>query len=36
MDALALNPTPTVNGKRHSVYYATQVAIFNQFFVVLC
>lgn len=34
MDALALNPTPTVNGKRLRVYYATQVAIQPPTFVV--
>lgn len=34
MDALVLNPTPTVNGKRLRVYYATQVAIQPPTFVV--
>lgn len=34
MDALALNPTSTVNGKRLRVYYATQVAIQPPTFVV--
>ncbi|KRN76774.1 ribosome biogenesis GTPase Der [Weissella minor] len=34
MDALATNPTPTVNGKRLRVYYATQVAIQPPTFVV--
>ena len=34
MDALALNPTPSVNGKRLRVYYATQVAIQPPTFVV--
>ncbi|MBM7617063.1 GTP-binding protein [Weissella uvarum] len=34
MDALALNPTPTVHGKRLRVYYATQVAIQPPTFVV--
>lgn len=34
MDALSLNPTPTVNGKRLRVYYATQVAIQPPTFVV--
>lgn len=34
MDALALNPTPTVNGKRLRVYYATQVAVQPPTFVV--
>lgn len=34
MDALALNPTPTVNGKRLRVYYTTQVAIQPPTFVV--
>lgn len=33
-DALALNPTSTVNGKRLRVYYATQVAIQPPTFVV--
>ena len=27
MDAIAMNPTPNVNGKRLRVYYATQVAV---------
>lgn len=34
MDALALNPTPNMNGKRLRVYYATQVAIQPPTFVV--
>ncbi|MCW0952944.1 ribosome biogenesis GTPase Der [Weissella ceti] len=34
MDALALNPTPSVNGKRLRVYYATQVAVQPPTFVV--
>lgn len=34
MDALALNPTSTVNGKRLRVYFATQVAIQPPTFVV--
>ncbi|KRN33386.1 ribosome biogenesis GTPase Der [Weissella halotolerans] len=34
MDALAMNPTPTKNGKRLRVYYATQVAIQPPTFVV--
>ena len=34
MDALAANPTPTVNGKRLRVYYATQVAVAPPTFVI--
>ncbi|WP_025022067.1 ribosome biogenesis GTPase Der [Ligilactobacillus hayakitensis] len=34
MDAIAHNPTPTVNGKRLRVYYATQVAVKPPTFVV--
>lgn len=34
MDAIALNPTPSDNGKRLRVYYATQVAIAPPTFVV--
>jgi len=34
MDAIALNPTPSDNGKRLRVYYATQVAITPPTFVV--
>lgn len=34
MDALAANPTPTVNGRRLRVYYATQVATAPPTFVV--
>ncbi|MDT6980554.1 ribosome biogenesis GTPase Der [Levilactobacillus zymae] len=34
MDAIALNPTPSDNGKRLRVYYATQVAVAPPTFVV--
>jgi GTP-binding protein len=34
MDAIAMNPTPTHNGQRLRVYYATQVAIKPPTFVV--
>lgn len=34
MDAVAMNPTPTHNGKRLKIYYATQVAIKPPTFVV--
>ncbi|WP_335869731.1 ribosome biogenesis GTPase Der [Bacillus sp. 2205SS5-2] len=34
MDAVAMNPTPTDNGKRLKIYYATQVAIKPPTFVV--
>lgn len=34
MDAIALNPTPSDNGKRLRVYYATQVAVTPPTFVV--
>lgn len=34
MDALAMNPTPTVKGKRLKVLYATQVAVKPPSFVV--
>ncbi|PWG00803.1 ribosome biogenesis GTPase Der [Levilactobacillus bambusae] len=34
MDAIALNPTPSVNGKRLRVYYATQVAVGPPTFIV--
>ena len=34
MDAVAMNPTPTDNGKRLKIYYATQVAVKPPTFVV--
>lgn len=34
MDALAMNPTPTVNGKRLKVFYMTQVAVGPPTFIV--
>lgn len=34
MDAVAMNPTPTDNGKRLRIYYATQVAVKPPTFVV--
>ncbi|MFX3622830.1 MAG: ribosome biogenesis GTPase Der [Ectobacillus sp.] len=34
MDAVAMNPTPTHNGKRLKIYYATQVAVKPPTFVV--
>jgi GTPase len=34
MDAIAMNPTPTDNGKRLKIYYATQVAVKPPTFVI--
>jgi GTP-binding protein len=34
MDALAVTPTPTINGKRLRIYYMTQVAVKPPTFVV--
>lgn len=34
MDAIAVNPTPTDNGRRLRVYYATQVAVQPPTFVI--